>query len=215
MLGRGAEVRLEAEQLRLEAVRPFRRALLHRMPDASVQVAYELVEDRSLRVEVQIERASSDARDLRQLHDRRVVVAELAEDLLRRVEQATARVQSALRERPPVDIRQDDICHASTLNSDFVIFPIELRGRSSTTWKAFGTLKRARCCRRWPRSSSSETAEKRTTNATHTSPQRSSGAPTTAASATAGCSCSTASISAGEMFSPPDTTISLARPRMR
>ena len=80
MLGGEAEVGLEAEQLRLEPRRSLRRALFHRVPHAAVEVAHELVEDRLLRVEVEVEGAGGDAGDLRQLDDGRVVVAELAED---------------------------------------------------------------------------------------------------------------------------------------
>ena len=106
VLGGEAEVRLEAEQLRLErASSPCSRRLLHRVAHALVQVAHELVEDRLLRVEVEVEGALRDAGRLGDLHDRRVVVAELAEDGLGRVEQAAPRVEAAPRERPPVDVR--------------------------------------------------------------------------------------------------------------
>src|SRR5439155_825507 len=197
VLGGEAEVGVEAEPLRLEARRALRGGLLHRVPDAAVEVADELVEDGLLRVEVEVEGAGRDAGGLGDLDDRRIVEAELAEDALGGVEQAPARVEAPLRERPPVDVRQHDIRHAVTFNSDLTIFPIEFRGSSSTRWKLFGTLKRARWRRQCSRSSSSATGSARTTKATQTSPHRSSGTPTTATSATAGCSCSTASISAG------------------
>ena len=88
MLRGELEVAAEAEQLRLEPRLPLRRRLRHRVADAAVQVAHELVEDLLLRREVEVERALRDAGRLGDLHDRRVVVAELAEHVLGRVEQA-------------------------------------------------------------------------------------------------------------------------------
>src|SRR4029077_14818692 len=198
MLCGEAEVGLEAPHLGLQPRVALRRGLLHGATHATVQVADELVEDRLLRVEVQVEGAGGDTGTLRDLHDRCVVVAELAEDVLGRVEQPAARVEPALRERAPFDVGHD-VVHTSraTFSSLFTIFPNELRGSSSTTWNVFGTLKRASRSWQCRRSSSSVADASSTTNAAHTSPQRSSGPPITAASTTAGCSCRTASISAG------------------
>src|SRR5581483_11726190 len=195
MLRREAEVRAEAEQLRLETRLAARRRFLHRVAHAPVQVAHELVEDLLLRGEVEVERALSDACGLGDLHDRRVVVAEVCEDLLGRIEQLLPRLDAARGERPPVCT-----VHAHPTTSAtrpcFWIFPSELRGTSATKRTAAGTLKRASRAVHHATSSSSSTPSA-TTKATPTSPQRSCGTPTTAASTTRGCSCSTASTSAG------------------
>src|SRR5207248_9093064 len=105
-------------------------------------VAHELVEDRPLRVEVEVEGARGDARLVGDLHDRRLVEAQLAEHALGGVEQPPSRVEPALRERTPVDIGDRRLAHVSagTFSSDFWILPSEFRGSSSTAWNAFGTL---------------------------------------------------------------------------
>ena len=90
-----AEVRLEAEELGLEARRALRRSLAHRVTDATVEVDHQLDEDRALRVEVEIEGAGSDAGGVGHLDDRRLREPELAEHRLGRVEQSTARVEPA------------------------------------------------------------------------------------------------------------------------
>src|SRR3954449_3648400 len=82
VLGREFEVPLEAEDLLLDAGRPLLRLLGHRVADAPVQIADELVEDFLLRCEVEVERPLSHARRLGDLHDRGVV--EVAEHLLGR-----------------------------------------------------------------------------------------------------------------------------------
>src|SRR5581483_1642341 len=213
VLGGEAEVRAEAEQLRLEARRPLRRRLLHRVAHAAVQVADELVEDVLLRGEVEVERPLPNAGGLGDLHDRRVVEADVAEDLLRRLEQAAACLDAARGECAPVGAVHR---HAATsVRSDcFWILPSELRGTSATKRTEAGTLKRASRSVHQATSSSSVTSSA-TTNAAPTSPQRSCGTPTTAASRTCGCSCSTASTSAGYTFSPPEMYMSLSRPLMR
>jgi len=96
VLRREPEVRAEPEELGLEPRRALRRRFLHRVPHAAVQVAHELVEDRLLRVEVEVERPRCYTGGVGNLDDRRIVVAELAEDILRCVEQPTARVDAAL-----------------------------------------------------------------------------------------------------------------------
>src|SRR5690348_2654206 len=99
MLGCEAEVRAEPEQLRLEPRRAAGRRLLHRVAHTPVQIADQLVEDVLLRREVEIERPLPDAGRLGDLDDRRVVVAELAEDALRRLEQPVARLETTRRQR--------------------------------------------------------------------------------------------------------------------
>ena len=83
----------EAEQLALQArVAPVRR-LAHRVANTPVQVSDQLVEDLLLGAEVQVERPLPDAGRLGDLHDRGVVVAEIAEDLLGRLEETLARLR--------------------------------------------------------------------------------------------------------------------------
>ena len=88
----------EAEFLDLGAGAPGAGAFGHRVSDAGVQVADELVEDVFFAREVEVEGALGDACRLGDLHDRRVVVAELGEDMLRRLEQPPAGAGSAVRE---------------------------------------------------------------------------------------------------------------------
>src|SRR6266516_981774 len=197
MLSGEAEVRAEAEQLRLEARRALRRRVLHRVADPPVQIAHELVEHVLLRREVEVERALADACRLGDLHDRGLVVAELAEDLLRGLDQTGSRLDAARAECPAVGA-EDDVGHrtASVTRPCFWIFPRLFRGTSATKRTDFGTLKRASRARHHSSSSSSLTPSA-TTNATPTSPHCASATPTTAASTTCGCSWRTASTSAG------------------
>src|SRR4051812_7466823 len=194
MLGREAEVAAEAEPLGLDPVAALRRSLLHRLPHARVQVADELLEDLLLGREVEVERPLRDPGRLGDLDDRRVVEAELREDLLRRVEQPAAGLEPLRLERAAVRSGQR---HASTRSSSFSTLFMPERGSASTNRTSFGTLKRASRARQWATRSSSVAGSRRTTNARQTSPQRSSAFPTTAASTTAGCSWRTASTSAG------------------
>jgi hypothetical protein len=83
VLAREAEVRGEAEHLGLDAGGPLGGGVLHRVPHAAVEVADELVEDLLLALEVEVEGALGHAGRLRDLHDRRVVEADVREDLLR------------------------------------------------------------------------------------------------------------------------------------
>src|SRR5581483_1296948 len=213
VLGGELEVAGEPEELLLDACRAARRLLGHRVADPAVQVAHELVEDVLPRLEVEVERALPDPGRLRDLHDRRLVVAELAEDVLGRLDQLLSRPLAARRERAPVGA---DARHATTSASRpcFWILPSELRGTSSMNRTASGTLNRASRAPHHSRSSASLTPSA-TTNATPHSPQRSCGTPTTAASATRGCSCSTDSTSAGYTFSPPEMYMSFNRPLIR
>ena len=92
------EVAHEPEQLGLGARAPVLGADGHRAADAAVQVADELLEDLLLAREVEVERPLRDAGGLGDLDDRRVVIAELGEDALGRLEQALARRRAAARE---------------------------------------------------------------------------------------------------------------------
>src|SRR5262245_55399734 len=98
------------------------------MPHTLVEVADELVEDGLLGVEVEVEGALRDAGGLGDLDDRGLGIAELAEDRLRGVEQAPARIEAALRERAPGGVR-DDVRHAVTAraSSSFCTLPTEFR----------------------------------------------------------------------------------------
>ena len=75
MLGREAEERGEARALGLEPVGGAARTLAHRLAHPVVEVFDELVEDRELRVEVQVVGALADARDLGDARDGCLVVA--------------------------------------------------------------------------------------------------------------------------------------------
>src|SRR5438477_7077251 len=165
------EERAEAEQLRLEPRLPPRRRLLHGLANAVVQVAHELGEDLLLRREVEIEGALADAGPLGDLHDRRLRVADVGEDLLRRLEQAPPRLHALARERAAAGAG-DDLRHresTSSRSSCFCALPMPLRGISATKRNDFGTLKRARRSRP-QRASSSPAAASATPKATPTSP---------------------------------------------
>src|SRR5207249_2539584 len=114
---RELEVAPKAEQLRLGARAAALRARGHRVPHAPVQVAHELFEDLLLAREVEIERALRDSGGFGDLHDRRLVVAELGEDVLRGFEQASASRRAATRELLPVHAgrqRGRELTHAGT-----------------------------------------------------------------------------------------------------
>src|SRR5439155_12405185 len=121
------------------------RGLLHRVAHARVQVAYELVEDLLLRREVEIEGPLPHTGRFGDLHDRRVVIAELAENGLGGLEQPEPGFDSARGEGATVGTGNHvGHCATSETRSCFWIFPRPLRGISATKRTEAGTLNRAR-----------------------------------------------------------------------
>ena len=160
------------------------------MPHAAVQVANELVEDLLLALEVEVEGALRDACGLGDLHDRRLVEADVGEDLLRRLEQAASRAHATAGERAAVGAeRERGLGHAgsparsSSFSTLFIARARELveeahgGGHLEAREPLAGRLDDR------PRPRASRRARARRTP-TPTSPQRSSGTPSTAASAT-------------------------------
>ena len=164
---------------------PLLRALAHRAADAPVQVTHQLLEDRLLRVEVEVVRAGRDTCRLRELHDRRLVVPELAEDALGGVEQAAPRVEPATRKGTTVDVGDDGVGHAVTSGRSSVLLDLPHRvarqlvdEHDALRHLEAGKPVAAEVARRRPR----RVSRSATTNATPTSPHISSGTPTTATS---------------------------------